>query len=292
MPGDPFVVDTTDILYVVIHWTGGTWTASAVDRRHYPYLYQGDGRRVKGRNTFADNISTSDGRYAAHTRRFNTRCAGFSACAMAGGTERNPFKSRWPLTKEQVHAMARDIAELCIKCSIPVSRTRVMLHSEVQRNRGIKQLGKWDWIIFPGHGLVGARKAGDLMRALIQSFIDGDQPVGEEPPHVEPAPPAMVDIEFSLPGGKSGSTKGALEDGASWVPVDWLEEHLGWKKWKVLKQDDGLWQIIILSAPWKPSWLPMIIEGGQGLIKSNDVARLLGGKAVWDSKRKKVVISA
>jgi hypothetical protein len=70
---------------VIFHWTAGAWKAStSSDVPHYHILIEDDGRLVRGSYSIKDNVDTSDGRYAAHTKNCNTGSIGVSLCCMAG----------------------------------------------------------------------------------------------------------------------------------------------------------------------------------------------------------------
>ncbi|QTF94211.1 N-acetylmuramoyl-L-alanine amidase [Halomonas sp. BM-2019] len=75
---------------IVCHWTAGTYKASDLDRKRYHILIESDGNLVQGIHSIADNVSTSDHQYAAHTHLLNTGSIGISVCCMAEARER-PF---------------------------------------------------------------------------------------------------------------------------------------------------------------------------------------------------------
>ena len=88
---------------IVAHWTGGTHTVSALDKEHYHFIVGGKGEIVKGDKSIADNVNTADGKYAAHTRGFNTGVMGVSVACMGGNdVKESPFNAgKWPMTKDQ-----------------------------------------------------------------------------------------------------------------------------------------------------------------------------------------------
>jgi len=61
---------------VIFHWTAGVGQANSDDKNHYHLIIERDGTPVFGFNTIADNDSTRDRRYAAHTRGLNTKSIG------------------------------------------------------------------------------------------------------------------------------------------------------------------------------------------------------------------------
>jgi N-acetyl-anhydromuramyl-L-alanine amidase AmpD len=156
---------------IVMHWTAGGPSASGLDRDHYHFIVQQDGAVVNGKWAPEDNISTGDGKYAAHTMNCNTGSIGVALCGMAGAVDR-PFSAgmhpiRWP----QIAVMCSLVADLCHKHGIPVTRQTVLSHAEVQPTLGIKQRGKWDIAWLPGWAAaidpvgVGDRLRGDILKA-------------------------------------------------------------------------------------------------------------------------------
>jgi N-acetyl-anhydromuramyl-L-alanine amidase AmpD len=161
----------TGLQRIIMHWTAGGRSASGLDKEHYHFIVQQDGAVVSGKFKPEDNISTGDGKYAAHTLNCNTGSIGVALCGMAGATER-PFNAglhpiRWP----QIAVMCSLIAKLCHQYGIPVTRQTVLSHAEVQPTLGIKQKGKWDIAWLPGWtapidpGGVGDRLRHDILQA-------------------------------------------------------------------------------------------------------------------------------
>lgn len=154
---------------LILHWSAGSHTVSDIDREHYHRIVAGDGTIVKGDHPIEDNLSTSDGIYAAHTRGCN---AGAIGVAMAGmmGAEGPGKLGKYPLTKVQFDACIELVRKLVKQYRIPVTLSTVLSHAEVQTTLGIKQNGKID-ISFgiPGKPeLKTARACGDYIRSLVQ----------------------------------------------------------------------------------------------------------------------------
>ena len=76
---------------IIVHWTAGSYTPSAVDREHYHYLIDGSGDLHEARPVEQNNRDvagfTSD-EYTAHTRGLNSYSIGVALCAMHGARER------------------------------------------------------------------------------------------------------------------------------------------------------------------------------------------------------------
>lgn len=155
---------------IIVHWTAGQNKASDVDKEHYHFIVEGSGNVVRGDNSISDNVNTSDGKYAAHTRGTNTGSIGVSMAGMLGAIE-SPFNpGKFPITESQWARAMDVIAELASFYKIPVTDKTILTHAEVQTNLGIQQAGKWDFtrLVFAPQ-LVGAKAVGDKMRQDIKA---------------------------------------------------------------------------------------------------------------------------
>lgn len=162
---------------IIWHWTAGTHTVSKVDRKHYHFIIAGDGTVVHGDLPPEANLSTKDGDYAAHTLNANTGAIGIAVAAMAGARERPFGAGRFPITTQQVNALARLTADLCQRYRIPVTRETVLSHAEVQPTLGIPQRGKWDITWLPGMaGPEDAIKTGDWLRSMTKALMPAERP--------------------------------------------------------------------------------------------------------------------
>jgi hypothetical protein len=158
---------------VIAHWTAGSHTVSKTDKEHYHFIWSGDGDAVRGDKAVDANESTSDNDgYAAHTKNLNSGSIGVSLACMAGAVE-NPFNpGQYPMTKVQWDHMCMGIAQLCGFYGIPVSDETVLSHGEVEDTLGVSQNGKWDFTKLAWNPSVsGAQACGDLMRSAVQSYL-------------------------------------------------------------------------------------------------------------------------
>lgn len=162
----------TKLNKIIMHWTAGSHQASAIDRKHYHEVVQGDGKRVTGDLLPEANESTRDGHYAAHTRRLNTGSVGLAMCAMRGAVER-PFNAGSdPVTRNQLDVFVCMVAEYCDTYGIAVTRRTVLTHAEVQPTLGVAQRGKWDICWVPGMSKPGDPvKVGDEIRRMVTSEL-------------------------------------------------------------------------------------------------------------------------
>ena len=88
---DPSMLSRCQMDRVICHWSEGNHRANDTDLRAYHILIEGDGNIRFGVFRIDDNVSTADGRYAAHTLNCNTRSIGVSCCSMVGCQE-SPFQ--------------------------------------------------------------------------------------------------------------------------------------------------------------------------------------------------------
>ncbi|MBD9544032.1 N-acetylmuramoyl-L-alanine amidase (plasmid) [Ensifer adhaerens] len=123
-------------------WSAGAYRASDLDKEHYYFIVEGSGNVVRGDHTIADNVSTADDDYAAHTRGCNTGSIGVSLACMAGAIESPSHAGKYPMTETQWHCAMDVIAHLAEFYKIPVTSKTILSHAEVQTNLGIKQAGK------------------------------------------------------------------------------------------------------------------------------------------------------
>lgn len=157
---------------IIIHWTAGTYSVNALDREHYHFIVGGDGTVTAGIHKPEDNLSTSDGKYAAHTLNCNKGSIGVSMACMGNAVE-SPFNSGpWPMREVQFNAMIAKVAALAKAYKIPVTPQTILTHAEVQPTLGITQRGKWDVTrIAFRPDLIGHKACGDFIRAHVASAM-------------------------------------------------------------------------------------------------------------------------
>ena len=162
--GRPFIHDS-GLTRIHLHWTAGGYHPSALDKRSYHLLIDGDG----------DVLRANDPRVRlAHTLNANGGAIAVSLCAMAGARERPFDKGTAPILAIQLAAMVRAAASLCRDFDIPVDRYSVLTHAEVQPTLGIKQRGKIDICWIPGMEAMGNPiEVGDRLRAMIARALRG-----------------------------------------------------------------------------------------------------------------------
>lgn len=156
------------LVRIIIHWTAGDWVASALDKEHYHFLYERNLRVVAGDLPPEENIRTNDGIYGAHTRALNTGSIGVAFCGMLNAQSSPLVWGPRPLAMEQIDFGCRHIAGLARKYGIPVTRTTILTHAEVQPTLGVMQRGKWDIRCLPGDKKIRpAVEVGDILREKI-----------------------------------------------------------------------------------------------------------------------------
>ena len=135
---------------IIMHWSAGQNTVSDLDREHYHFIVDFQGKVVAGRYNPEANEVIRGGAYAAHTLGCNTGSIGVAVAAMAGAIERPFSAGSSPITGPQLEAFTSLIADLAHTYGIAVTRKTILSHAEVQPTLGIHQRGKWDIAWLPG----------------------------------------------------------------------------------------------------------------------------------------------
>lgn len=157
---------------IVIHWTAGGHQPNSEDYNHYHYVVNKDGLIFQGKYKPEDNLNCNDGKYAAHTGGGNTGSIGVSMCGMAGFKNCNNV-GNYPLTKKQVEASFKLVAELCKKYRIQITPYTVFTHYEFgMRNPNTTSKGKIDTIYLPPYPNISANKVGDFIRQKVQWYMN------------------------------------------------------------------------------------------------------------------------
>lgn len=231
-------LDEAQMQRIIVHWTAGTYQASELDRRHYHFMIQGDGQVIAGHHRPADNVTTGDRHYAAHTKGTNTGSIGVALCAMAGAQER-PFRpGSHPFSQSQWHRMTQVVAQLCDHYQIPVTARTVLGHGEVQKNLHIRQNGKWDPLVLPFNPSLSKAEVGDKLRADVLAALT----VSDEDELVQLD---AVIQDVPLPGAA------VTYDVREWIAVAPLVDQLSWT---LLDPDAG--GGVIISAGQSPVFIP------------------------------------
>lgn len=260
---------------IIAHWTAGQHKSNSIDRSHYHILIEGDGKLIRGPNSITDNESTSDGDYAAHTQGSNTNCIGVSMCCMAGCQESPFVAGSAPMTKEQWQKMCQVIADLCRRYSIPVTKTTVLGHGEVQGNLGITQNGKWDPLVLPWNRDLTRREVGDLMRATVAGLLET---------------PAKLSVSVNSHTFTPPDT--FMEDGQSFVALRGVSELL---KWQILlanfEKGDESGTVSITTKTGQIIQLTEAVRvSGRAFVRCADLAAVMKTGIEWEPKTRTVKI--
>ena len=148
---------------IIIHWTGGVYTPNPVDKAHYHFLIDGDGRVIKGTHEVQDNLNCKDGNYAAHCGGGNTGRIGIALCGM--------FTSSYPIKRLQLESLCRKCAELSKTYGIPINSNTIMTHSEFgHKNPHTTSFGKVDIDKLPCIALYDRQSVGNWLRNKINWY--------------------------------------------------------------------------------------------------------------------------
>lgn len=164
------------ITRIIIHWTAGGLKPNAEDLERYHYLIDGDGKLHKGKYTPEDNLSTSDGKYAAHTGGLNTGSIGIAVCGMAGFKDKQHM-GNYPITKLSIEKLCSFAATLSLKYNIKITEDTVETHYEVgkkvsegkiPKNKYTKDnIGKIDITFLPHEPNLKPDQIGNYLRTKI-----------------------------------------------------------------------------------------------------------------------------
>jgi len=185
---------------IILHWTAGTNTPNSTDLKAYHFVIAGNGQVMPGLFPVSANVPPlRSGRYAAHTLNCNSDSIGVSLAAMAGAVE-SPFNpGKYLITEAQLSALAQTVVDLSRQYGIPITRTTVLTHAEVQPTLGIAQKNKWDIRWLPGMAKPGdAVAVGDVIRARALALMT---PVSQASP--TPSRSFMGWILYLFTGGKA-----------------------------------------------------------------------------------------
>ena len=156
---------------IIIHWTAGGYYPNAVDRAHYHFLVDKNGKVYNGNYAPKDNENCYDGKYAAHTGGGNTRAIGVGLCGMASFVDKHNV-GHYPLTKKQCESAFKLIAQLAKRYNIPVDSKHVMTHYEFGlKNPKTISRGKIDIIYLPPYPDVSQEKVGNFVRQKIRWYL-------------------------------------------------------------------------------------------------------------------------
>lgn len=153
----------TSLNKITIHWTAGTYTPNNTDRLHYHFLVDDKGNVYTGKYKPEDNINCKDGKYAAHTGGGNTGNIGVAMCSM--------YDTRFPITRKQLEATCKLVAELSKRYGIAISNKKIFTHAEFGRdNPNTTSYGKIDINKLPCVAIYGIKECGDHIRKTVNWY--------------------------------------------------------------------------------------------------------------------------
>lgn len=153
----------TSLNKITMHWTAGTYVPNNTDKQHYHYLVDKDGNIIEGKYKPEDNLNCKDGKYAAHCGGGNTGNIGIALCCM--------LDSRYPITRKQIEAMCKKVAELSKKYGISITNRNIITHAEFgNANPHTTSYGKIDINKLPCVAVYGVREVGNYLRNKINWY--------------------------------------------------------------------------------------------------------------------------
>jgi len=153
------------------HWTAGYARPNNLDCQHYHIMVDDKGNYHNGYHKIEDNIDCKDGNYAQHCALGNTGTIGIALCGMAGFST-NTLTSHSNITRVQIEAGCKKIAELCKKYKIKVDSSTVYTHMEYDSGEHGAKEGKIDIMYIPYLNLLGKDECGDYIRNKVKWYYD------------------------------------------------------------------------------------------------------------------------
>jgi hypothetical protein len=246
---------------VITHWTAGTNYASELDRRHYHFCLERDGRIVPGIRSIRDNCSPVQldrGHYAGHTRARNSYRVGIAVCGMAGATE-SPFNpGKHPFTRTQWDVLAAVCADLLVTYDLDLSEQTCNSHFEQQRIWGPRywQRGKWDISRLPWDPETPALVVANGFRSKVRDLL------------LPPDPRAHLILD-----GQDLSDRAdvEIEDGATTL---WLRPVAEAADLTILAWSPQ--EVRLLTEVGREVRVPVTVENGRSRVAARDLAAALG----------------
>ena len=153
----------TSLNRITIHWTAGTYKPNSTDKLHYHFLIDNEGKVHEGKYKPEDNINCKDGKYSAHTGGGNTGNIGVAMCGM--------YDSMYPLTRKQIEATCKKVAELSNKYGIPINSKNILTHAEFGRlYPHTTSYGKIDINSLPCVAIHGVNEVGKWLRNKVNWY--------------------------------------------------------------------------------------------------------------------------
>ena len=148
------------IYRITLHWTGGQYKPNAIEKEHYHFMVDSNGKVYEGKYKPEDNINCAGGKYAQHCGGGNTGNIGVALCCY--------YNRDLTPTRVQVEAMCKLVAELSKKYGVTVNNKNILTHSEFGfTHPDTTSNGKIDIDYLPCVSVYGRDQVGDYLREKI-----------------------------------------------------------------------------------------------------------------------------
>ena len=155
---------------IIMHWTAGTYNPNDIEKSHYHFLIDGNGKVHNGIFKPEDNEICKIGKYAPHTGGGNTGSIGIALCGMAGFKSKYS-KGNYPILKKQFEVCMEFCAKIAKKYNISISPQTIMTHYEFGlKNPKTTSAGKIDIIYLPPYPWVDKSEIGSFIRSKIKWY--------------------------------------------------------------------------------------------------------------------------
>ena len=155
---------------IIIHWTAGRYYPTQLEKQHYHFLIDKEGKIFNGIYKPEDNINCVDKIYAAHCGGGNTGAIGVAMCGMYG-FKSNKNIGNFPILPIQFESCMLFCAELASKYNIEISKDNILTHYEFgQAHPKTTSFGKIYIIYLPTHPWVAKNEIGSFIRSKIRWY--------------------------------------------------------------------------------------------------------------------------
>jgi hypothetical protein len=153
---------------VCIHWTAGGLKANAIDRKHYHFIFEDDGKVIKGvypPEANARQLKNGD-TYAAHCAGGNSWTLGVAVCGAFKGYKGGTF------TQKSLEACLKFVAQFCKENGIPINEDTVYTHYEFGlKHKGTDSAGKIDISSIPWEPQLKPHEVGNWIRTKVKWYM-------------------------------------------------------------------------------------------------------------------------
>lgn len=265
-----------EVIGIVNHWTAGVNYATDLDKEHYHLIINGDGTLVRGDFSIRDNVDVSDGHYAAHCGRHNTKTVGVALAGMAGATEVPFVPGKYAITKAQWSALMQVNADLIEAYDLRITPHTLCAHGMIYSHFGESNpTGKWDPCKLPWAPTLSKEVVDAQIRSLTYDLLGKHEPMASRPVEVVVNGLIVTDDAY-------------MASGRVWVPVRRTCEAMG------ATVIAGGKNSVLIGGISAPANLTMEIRGSTGFVMAAELREKVlgvGWSMNWDGVARRLTLA-